>query len=27
MREDAESDLNFIGFVAYESPLKGDTKK
>ena len=26
-REEAEKDLNFVGFLIYESPLKGDTKK
>ncbi len=26
-REEAEKDLVFVGFVVYESPLKGDTKK
>jgi magnesium-transporting ATPase (P-type) len=27
LREEAEKDLIFVGFVVYESPLKGDTKK
>ena len=26
-RADAEKDLNLVGFVVYESPLKGDTKQ